>query len=190
MPDPAKVKVAIVGCVLVIGASIGIGLGVSKKNSANGAIASNESSAIPGNTGVTYKDPSPTKAKDILDELEHGAARYGTYTGNYIDYNSNPLEENNRNGGDDDNEEIADWEDNGSWTDDGWDDDGWNDVSGCNLKCYFCILCSHLTMPAPLTFQTGRALCFGWLEQVFQIVRWLQQIFQAFFWWLSDLPWL
>jgi hypothetical protein len=132
MPDPAKVKVAIVGCVLVIGASIGIGLGVSKKNNANGAIVSNESSAIPGNTGVTYKDPSPTKAKDILDELEHGAARYGTYTGNYIDYNSNPLEENERSGGDNDNEEIADWEDNGSWTDDGWDDDGWNDVSGCN----------------------------------------------------------
>lgn len=133
MPDPAKVKVAIIGCVLIIGASIGIGVGISqKKSTPNGAIVENQSSAIPGNDGVTYKDPSPTKAKDILDELEHSSARYSTYTGNYIDYGSNPLEEKERSGQDDDDDgEIADWEDDGSWTDDGWDDDGWNDVSKC-----------------------------------------------------------
>ena len=129
MPDPAKVKVAVIGCVLVIGASIGIVVGISqKKNTPNGATIESQHNAA-GNDGVIYKDPSPTKAKDILDELEHSSARYSTYTGNYIDYGSNPLEEKERSGDDDDGDEMADWEDDGSWTDDGWDDDGWNDVS-------------------------------------------------------------
>ena len=31
MPDPAKVKAAVIGAVLVIGASIGVGIGVTQK---------------------------------------------------------------------------------------------------------------------------------------------------------------
>ena len=137
MPDPKKVKIAVIGCVLVIGASIGIGLGVSQKNknaNANGAVVENQNMAMPGNDGVQYKDPSPTKAKDILDELEHNTARYGSYNGNYIDYSSNPLEqieEKERSGNHDDDNygEIADWDDAAAWEADGWEDDGWNDVS-------------------------------------------------------------
>ena len=128
MPDPAKVKVAIVGSVLVIGASIGLGLGLTrnKSNSSNGAIVENQNMAVPQENDVMYKDPSPTKAKDVLDALEVDAARYGSYSGNeYIDYGSNPLdpdvmETKERSYNDD-------WDD--EWENDGWDDDGWNDVS-------------------------------------------------------------
>jgi hypothetical protein len=129
MPDPSKVKIAIIGSVLVIGASIGIGIGVSQKNrAADGAIVENQSAVVPkNNENVAYKDPSPTNAKDILDDLE-SSARYGAYTGNYIDYGSNPLEEVERSNNDDGGE-VPDWDDDGDWTDDGWDDDGWNDVS-------------------------------------------------------------
>ena len=128
MPDPAKVKVAIVGSVLVIGASIGLGLGLTrnKSNSSNGAIVENQNVAVPQKNDVMYKDPSPTKAKDILDALEVDAARYGSHSGNeYIDYGNNPLDQDVM-----ETKERSyndDWDD--EWENDGWDDDGWNDVS-------------------------------------------------------------
>lgn len=139
MPDPAKVKVAIVGSVLVIGASIGLGLGLTR-NKSNGAIVENQNMAVPQKE-VVYKDPSPTKKKDILDELElNAASRYSSYSGSeYIDYGSDPLGqdvmETKERSYDDDH-----WEDH--WEDDGWDDDGWKDVSFCDIF----ILHLHLLM--------------------------------------------
>ena len=82
--------------------------------------------AVPQKNDVMYKDPSPTKAKDILDALEVDAARYGSHSGNeYIDYGNNPLDQDVM-----ETKERSyndDWDD--EWENDGWDDDGWNDVS-------------------------------------------------------------
>eukprot|EP00804_Cyclotella_cryptica_P031094 CCRYP_011722-RC/>CCRYP_011722-RC protein AED:0.03 eAED:0.03 QI:148/1/1/1/1/1/3/614/837 len=116
MPDPAKVKAAIIGSILVIGASIGIGIGVTqnKKNNVR-AIVENMNNVTPRNSDeTTYKDSAPTNVKDILDEIT--SARYG----GYMDYGSNPLE-----GERSWNDDVDD--DGGGWKDDGWDDDGWND---------------------------------------------------------------
>ena len=192
MPDPKKVKAAVIGCVLVIGASIGIGLGVSQKNknaNANGAIVENQNSAIPGNDGVQYKDPSPTKAKDILDELEHNTARYGSYNGNYIDYNSNPLEqmEDKERSGDDDDDghgEIADWDDADGWTDDGWDDDGWDDVSDCKFVVISSIV-SFILRDAHSVL-----ILLPWSNHLGRSLVWFKQVFEEFVWWLPHLSWL
>jgi hypothetical protein len=121
MPDPAKVKAVIIGSVLVIGASVGIGIGVSKRNNNNfGAVVENMNSVTPRNADETaYEDSAPTNVEDTLDEIvEQPSARYGGYK----DYGSNPFE-GDRTWSDD----VDD--DGGGWTDDGWDDDGWNDVS-------------------------------------------------------------
>lgn len=112
MPDPAKVKAAVIGGVLVIGASIGIGISVSKKNrNVDGVIVENFAS---------IEDSSPTRAEEILEELEQSSARYSAYT----EYSSNPLEEKNKSDSDEN------WEGNGAWLEGRWDDDGWNAVSG------------------------------------------------------------
>lgn len=121
MPDPAKVKAAIIGSVLVIAASIGIGIGVSKRsNDEVGAVVENMNNVTPRNADETaYKDSAPTHLEDILDEImEQPSARYG----GYMDYGSDPFE-----GERTWNDDIDD--DAGGWMDDGWDDDGWNDVS-------------------------------------------------------------
>jgi hypothetical protein len=112
--DPAKVKAAVISGVLVIGASIGIGIGVSqKKNNASAIVQNKNAAAPPAGEKVVYKDPSPTNVKDILEELD-ASARYSNYM---VD----PLE-NDRSGAEDVVDEVNDAE----WLDDAWSDDGWN----------------------------------------------------------------